>query len=146
MTDEENGFDFVFVQHPTMPDVPHGLTWGGPWGGSNIQPFRTRDRDAIEPSIDFCSFFGNLEHAKFLAQYMMPVRKSAVAHVNDPLVMWMSEHWLPYARLYTSLARGEVGPIQVNLEMVLQRAFQGDRPQEIMDGFCAGIADAEWVV
>lgn len=92
------GFEWIFVRNPTQPGVEH-TTWGGAGLDVNLLPFRTEDDTAIEPTIEFAHWLVNGEHQEFLAQYLFPVRQSALKAVEgDPLVQWMFNNWIPNSR------------------------------------------------
>jgi ABC-type glycerol-3-phosphate transport system substrate-binding protein len=129
------GFEWIFVQNPTNEGVPH-QTWGGPGLDVSLLPFRTEDENTIQPTIDFGHWLSNREHQEFLAQFLLPVRVSALEAVSDdPLVQWMYDNWIPNARERngTGLAREEAEIFQTNW----QKLWLPTSPQEVAESFCS---------
>lgn len=128
------GFEWIFVQNPTADGIPH-TTWGGPGLDVNLIPLRTGDDSAIQPTLDFGHWLVNREHQEFLAQFLLPVRTSALAAVqSDPLVEWMYNYWIPNARHSNvhNCARENAEAFQTNW----QKLYLPTSPQEAADSFC----------
>lgn len=144
VTNTELGFDWVFVQPPTNPDVPHSQVWGGPLLDVNIVPFKTQDTDAAQPTIDFALWLTNEEHQKWLAQYLLPVRQSALAEVQDPMLQWHMENYIPYGRQRMEANGGRAREVAEQLELVLQKLFLPSTPDQSVQDFCATVSSLEW--
>jgi hypothetical protein len=145
VTNTELGFDWVFVQPPTNPDVPHAQVWGGPLLDVNIVPFRTQDTDAAQPTIDFALWLANEEHQKWLAQYLLPVRQSALADVQDAMLQWHMENYIPYGRQRMEANGGRAREVVEQLELVLQKLFLPSPPEQAVQDFCATVSSLDWV-
>jgi maltose-binding protein MalE len=95
---EGAGPKFRFMQYCTMGDRPSQV-WGGPTLDVNQLPYNT-EKGIFPETVDFAHWMVNREHQEWLAQYLIPVRVSALATVaDDPALTWMTENWLPNARL-----------------------------------------------
>ena len=132
MTDPQ-GFDWIFVQNPTNKGVKH-TTWGGPSLDVNIVPFRTGDESTIQPTLDFGYWLVNRENQKFLAQYLMPVRQSALKEIaTDPMVQWMFDYWVPNSRNRnpSGCTREEAEAFQTNW----QKLWLPTDPTEVANSF-----------
>jgi ABC-type glycerol-3-phosphate transport system substrate-binding protein len=128
------GFDWMFVQNPTKEGITH-QTWGGPTLDVSLLPFRTDDESTLEPTIDFGHWLVNSENQQFLAQFLLPVRVSALEAVSgDPLVQWMFDNWIPNARERntTGHSREEAEVFQTNW----QRLYLPTPPEEVAASFC----------
>ena len=139
VTDEEHGFDFVFVEPPVGPYAEHPNCWGGPTMDVNVMPYRTRDRLAIAPSIDFCEFLINKENQDFVAQFQFPARESSAVKVKDPMVLWHLKHYIPYGRNRDGSPGGQVRAVCVALEQAYQRLFLPSPVEEVAAEFCKTI-------
>jgi len=89
---------FKFMQHPTLGDRP-SQHWGGPTLDVNQLPYNT-EKGVFPETVEFAHWLANREHQAWAAQYVIPVRESALATVaDDPLIQWIASNWVPNARL-----------------------------------------------
>jgi ABC-type glycerol-3-phosphate transport system substrate-binding protein len=144
VTDTEHGFDWIFVQPPTNAEVEHSSVWGGPLLDVNIVPFKTNE-EAIQPTLDFAFWLTNAEHQKWLAQYLLPVRTSALEGVDDPMLKWHFEHYIPYGRQRMEANGGRAKEVVEQLELVFQKLFLPSPPEEAVQDFCATVESLEWL-
>lgn len=144
VTDTNLDIDWVFVQNPINPGVEHPSYWGGPYLDVNTVPFRTRDQDAIIPTIDFGLWLSNRENQKWMAQYLLPARVSALEDVTDPMLEWHYKYWIPYGRQRAAANGGRAREVCEQLELVLQKVFQPMDPSEAVNDFCDTVASLEW--
>lgn len=145
VTNTELGFDWVYVQPPTNPDVEHSQVWGGPLLDVNIVPFKTQDVDAAQPTIDFALWLANAEHQNWLAQYLLPVRQSALAGVEDPMLQWHMANYIPYGRQRMEANGGRAKEVVEQLELVLQKLFLPSTPDQAVQDFCATVSSLQWM-
>ena len=146
VTDTEQGFNWIYVQPPTNPGVDHAVYWGGPLLDVNIVLFRGGGAETIQPSIDFSLWLTNAENQKSLSQFMLPVRKSALAGIEDPMLQWHFEHYIPYGRQRMSANGGRARDTVEQLELVLQKIFLPTSPEEAVQDFCTTIEKLDWHV
>ena len=146
VTDTEHGFNWIFVQPPTNPAVDHSLYWGGPLLDVNIVLFRSGDVATIQPSIDFSLWLTNVENQKWLSQFVLPIRKSALAGVENPMLQWHFEHYIPYGRQRISANGGRARETVEQLELVLQKIFLPTPPEEAVQDFCTTVEKLDWFV
>lgn len=144
VTDEEHNLDFIFVQVPTGPDVKHSLVWGGPLLDVNTVLFKTADANQSKPAIDFALWLSNKDHQKWLAQYLLPARKSALAGVEDPMLKWHFEHYIPYGRQRMEANGGRAREVTEQFELVLQKLFLPSTPAEAVKDFCNTVNGLDW--
>jgi hypothetical protein len=144
VTDSEHGFDWLFVQPPTNPDVEHSSVWGGPLLDVNIVPYHTGDDNAVQPTIDFALWLTNRENQKWLAQYLLPARMSALEGVEDPMLKWHFEHYIPYGRQRMEANGGKAWEVVTALELVLQKLFLPTSPEEAVQEFCSTVEALDW--
>jgi len=144
VTDSEHGFDWIFVQPPTNPDVEHSSVWGGPLLDVNIVPYHTGDDTAVQPTIDFALWLANRENQKWLAQYLLPARMSALEGVEDPMLKWHFEHYIPYGRQRMEANGGKALEVVSALELVLQKLFLPTPPEEAVQEFCSTVEALDW--
>jgi ABC-type glycerol-3-phosphate transport system substrate-binding protein len=144
VTDEERGFEWTFVQNPTNPGVPNASYWGGPVLDVNTIPYKTRDKDAIIPTIDFGLWLSNRENQKWMAQYLLPARASALEGLADPLLEWFYKHVIPYGRTRASSGGGKSREVAEALEQVIQKVWQQIPPEEALNEFCDTIDGLDW--
>jgi len=142
VTDTELDIKWRFVQHPTQPGVPNPLVWGGPMLDVNTSVFKTRDRDAIGPSIDFALFLSNKENQNFVGKYTIPARKSAV-NLENPMLKYHFEYLVPYGKTRSSCMAGVEPGACTNFEQGLQKLYLGTPAQEVADEFCQLFPDLE---
>lgn len=146
VTDTEHGFNWIFVQPPTNPAVDHSLYWGGPLLDVNIVLFRSGDVATIQPSIDFSLWLTNVENQKWLSQFVLPIRKSALAGVENPMLQWHFEHYIPYGWQRISANGGRARETVEQLELVLQKIFLPTPPEEAVQDFCTTVEKLDWFV
>jgi len=146
VTDEELGFDFIFVQSPTRPEVPHAIARGGPMVDVNLLPYKTRDRLAIQPTVDFALWLSDKEHQKWISQFLTPVRQSALVLVKDPLLHWMAEHYFPYTRDRAEKFCGKDTETLTPLELLFQRIFLPMPIEEAVAKYCEEIDALEFPI
>lgn len=145
VSNTEQGFDWIYVQVPTNPGVAHSSVWGGPLLDVNIVPYRTADTNAIQPTIDFALWLANEEHQKWLAQYLLPVRMSALEGVEDPMLQWHFEHYIPYGRQRMEANGGRAREVVEQLELVLQKLFLPTSPEQAVQDFCNTVDTLQWM-
>jgi len=145
VTDSEHGFDWIFVQPPTNPDVEHASVWGGPLLDVNTMLFKTADAAQSQPTIDFGLWLSNPEHQKWLSQYLLPARMSALEGVEDPMLAWHFEHYIPYGRQRMEANGGRAREVVEQLELVLQKLYLPTPPAEAVQDFCATVDSLEWM-
>jgi hypothetical protein len=132
------------VENPHNASVPAPINYGGANTGF---PFRTRDRRATQPTLDFGFWLlTSQEHQDFFADYMVPIRQSSFGKVADPLLFWMLEHWFPTARWRVEQGGGVVMEVLSELAIVLQKVFTDVPPAQATQEFCKNIMELEWVV
>ncbi len=146
VTDTERDIRWIFVQPPTNPGVPHSLYWGGPMLDVNSIVYRAGGANEIGPSIDFALWLSNRENQKWIAQYLLPARVSAVEGVTNPMLEWHYEHYIPYGRQRASAHGGRARETVEQLELVHQKIFLPTPPEEAVQDFCATIASLDWYV
>ena len=146
VTDTERDIRWIFVQPPTNPGVPHSLYWGGPMLDVNSIVYRAGGANEIGPSIDFALWLSNRENQKWIAQYLLPARVSAVEGVTNPMLEWHYEHYIPYGRQRASAHGGRARETVEQLELVHQKIFLPVPPEEAVQDFCTTIANLEWYV
>ncbi len=146
VTDTERDIRWIFVQPPTNPGVPHSLYWGGPMLDVNSIVYRAGGANEIDPSIDFALWLSNRENQKWIAQYLLPARVSAVEGVTNPMLEWHYEHYIPYGRQRASAHGGRARETVEQLELVHQKIFLPVPPEEAVQDFCTTIANLEWYV
>jgi ABC-type glycerol-3-phosphate transport system substrate-binding protein len=142
--DSERDFDWIFVQAPTNKGVPHSMVWGGSLLDVNTVPFRIGGPDAIQATVDFALWLVNSENQKWLAQYLLPIRKSAIADVKDPMLKWHYENWIPYGRQRASANGGRAREVTEALELVLQKIYLPMSPSEAVQDFCNTVQSLKW--
>ena len=145
VTDTTNDLKFILPQPPRGPYATQNACWGGPMMDVNVMPYRTRDRDAIQPSIDFCEWLIDSEHQDFVATRHFPARESAAAKVDEPLVQWYMEHMLPYGRGRVSTQGGQNRAVCVELELAFQKVFTGMPVTTAAGEFCEVVNSLEHV-
>lgn len=146
VTDTERDIRWIFVQPPTNPSVPHSLYWGGPMLDVNSIVYRAGGANEIGPSIDFALWLSNRENQKWIAQYLLPARVSAVEGVTNPMLEWHYEHYIPYGRQRASAHGGRARETVEQLELVHQKIFLPVPPEEAVQDFCTTISNLEWYV
>ncbi len=146
VTDTERDIRWIFVQPPTNPGVPHSLYWGGPMLDVNSIVYRAGGANEIGPSIDFALWLSNRENQKWIAQYLLPARVSAVEGVTNPMLEWHYEHYIPFGRQRASAHGGRARETVEQLELVHQKIFLPTPPEEAVQDFCATIASLDWYV
>ena len=146
VTDTERDIRWIFVQPPTNPGVPHSLYWGGPMLDVNSIVYRAGGANEIGPSIDFALWLSNRENQKWIAQYLLPARVSAVEGVTNPMLEWHYEHYIPYGRQRASAHGGRARETVEQLELVHQKIFLPVPPEEAVQDFCTTIANLDWYV
>ena len=146
VTDTERDIRWIFVQPPTNPGVPHSLYWGGPMLDVNSIVYRAGGANEIGPSIDFALWLSNRDNQKWIAQYLLPARVSAVEGVTNPMLEWHYEHYIPYGRQRASAHGGRARETVEQLELVHQKIFLPVPPEEAVQDFCTTIANLEWYV
>ncbi len=146
VTDTERDIRWIYVQPPTNPGVPHSLYWGGPMLDVNSIVYRAGGANEIGPSIDFALWLSNRENQKWIAQYLLPARVSAVEGVSNPMLEWHYEHYIPYGRQRASAHGGRARETVEQLELVHQKIFLPTPPEEAVQDFCDTIASLEWYV
>jgi len=144
VTDSEHKFDWLFVQAPTNPDVPHPSVWGGPLLDVNTVLYRTGDDKTIKPSIDFALWLSNAENQKWLAQYLLPARKSALQGVEDAMLKWHLEYYIPNGRQRAEANGGRALEVCTQFELVLQKLYLPTSPQESVQEFCNTVESLKW--
>ncbi len=146
VTNTELGFRWIFVQPPTNPGVEHSSYWGGPLLDVNTVLFRAGGAETIQPSIDFSLWLSNVENQTWLAQYLLPARKSALGGISNPMLEWHLEHYIPYGRQRISANGGRARETVEQLELVLQKIFLPTPPEEAVQDFCATVEKFDWFV
>jgi ABC-type glycerol-3-phosphate transport system substrate-binding protein len=144
VSDGEHGFDWIYVQVPTNPDVPHSSVWGGPLLDVNLVPYHTGDDTAVQPTIDFALWLTNAENQKWLAQYLLPARMSALEGVDDPMLEWHLENYSPYGRQRMEANGGRALEVVTQLELVLQKLYLPTPPAEAVQEFCSTVEALDW--
>ncbi|MHB1296816.1 MAG: ABC transporter substrate-binding protein [Anaerolineae bacterium] len=145
VTSREQGFTWRYVCCPTANAVPNGRVWGGPWLDLNAMPFKTKYANEIQPSIAFCLFLCNPENQKWLSQYVLPIRLSATQNVDDPMLKWHQENWIPHGRQRAAAAGGQAKAVCEALQKVVERLFVPSPVAEALDGFCDTIMALPWI-
>lgn len=144
VSDSEHGFDWIYVQVPTNPDVPHSSVWGGPLLDVNTVLFRTGDDTTIQPSIDFALWLSNAENQKWLAQYLLPARLSALEGVEDPMLQWHLDYYIPNGRQRMEANGGRALEVCTQFELVMQKLYLPTSPEESVQEFCSTVDSLEW--
>lgn len=144
VSDKDHDIDFIFVQPPTNPDVKHSSVWGGPLLDVNTVLFKTADAAQAKPSIDFALWLSNKDNQKWLSQYLLPARTSALAGVDDPLLKWHFENYIPYGRQRMEANGGRAREVVEQLELVLQKLFLPSTPTEAVADFCKTVDGLDW--
>ena len=145
VTNTERNFDWIYVQTPVNKGMEHGYTWGGPKLDVNTVPYR-KEPEAIQPTIDFALWLVNKDNQKFLAQYLLPVRLSAIEDIEDPMLKWHYEYYIPYGRQRAEADGGRAREVVEALELVLQKIFLPTDPKEAVAEFCATVEALDWVI
>jgi ABC-type glycerol-3-phosphate transport system substrate-binding protein len=139
ITDEEFKFKWRYVQPPTNPSVPHALYWGGGLLDFNQQPFKTEKVELVKPTVEFALWVSNRDNQKFLAQYLLPVRKSAIADVKDPLLQWYMKNCVPYGRGRIEQKTGQSKAVVEQFQLLLQKLYLPTPPAQAVAEFCAAV-------
>lgn len=142
--DTEKGFQWRFVQPPTNAGVAHASYWGGGLLDFSNQPFKTDNPDLVAPAVDFALFVSNEENQKFLAQYLLPIRKSAVASIESPLLSWYFENCVPYGRSRLEEQTGSSAAVVEQLMLLIQKIYLETPVKEAVSEFCTAIDAIEF--
>lgn len=102
----------------------------------NIQPYKTRDRDAIQPSIDFCEWMIDKEHQDLVAKWHFPARESSLSKLDDPKVHWTAEHYLKWGRITDAGIGGQWPAIATEQGQVYQKIFTGTPVAQAVGEYC----------
>ncbi|MHB0856091.1 MAG: ABC transporter substrate-binding protein [Anaerolineae bacterium] len=144
VTKEELGFQWRYVCCPTANGVPNGRVWGGPWLDLNAMPFKTKYANEIQPSVDFCLFLCNSENQKWLAQHVLPIRISATQNVDEPMLKWHQEHWIPHGRQRAAAGGGQSKAVCEAFQEVVERLFLPSSVPEALGDFCDTVMALPW--
>ncbi|MCB0185290.1 MAG: extracellular solute-binding protein [Caldilineaceae bacterium] len=145
VTDSEHGFDWIYVTPPTNPDVASASVWGGPLLDVNTVLFKTADDAQSQPAIDFALWLSNREHQKWLSQYLLPARLSALEGVDDPMLAWHLENYIPKGRQRMAANGGRAREVVEQLELVLQKLYLPTPPVEAVQDFCSTVDSLDWM-
>ena len=143
VTNTERGFEWIFVQTPRQQAGEHGFTWGGPKLDVNTVPFK-REEAAIQPTIDFALWLVSKPNQQFLSQYLLPARLSAIEDINDPMLKWHYEYYIPYGRQRAEADGGLAREVVEALEITLQKVFLPSDPKAAAAEFCATVESLNW--
>jgi ABC-type glycerol-3-phosphate transport system substrate-binding protein len=124
--------------------VKHASVWGGPLLDVNTVLFKTADANQSAPAIDFALWLSNKENQKWFSQYLLPARTSALAGVDDPLLKWHFENYIPYGRQRMEANGGRAREVTEQFELVLQKLFLPSTPAEAVADFCTTVDGLEW--
>jgi len=106
--------------------------------------YRTGDDKTIKPSIDFALWLSNAENQKWLAQYLLPARKSALKGIEDPMLKWHLENYIPNGRQRAEANGGRALEVCTQFELVLQKLYLPTSPQESVQEFCNTVESLKW--
>ena len=98
----------------------------------------------IQPSVDFALWLSSPENQKWLAQYMLPARLSALEGVDDPMLQWHLDYYIPNGRQRMEANGGRALEVCTQFELVMQKLYLPSSPEESVQEFCTTVDSLEW--
>ena len=111
--------------------------------------FKGREDPAntVPASIEYCLWYTNAKNQKDMAAWTVPIRMSAIATIENPMLQWFTENVFQYGRQRASADGARARETVEALEILLQQIFQpGEDVSQAADEFCATVDALEWGV